>query len=313
MQIPWILRSWFWTLGTTLLFTFGSVAQASPNADSSVKPNLPVMQVRSQQVLPAQTLLQELAQADVVYLGEIHDRPEDHQAQLEIIQALHQLRPNLAIAMEMFQRPYQSILDRYLAGDLTETEFLERSQYAKRWGFPWKFYAPIVQFAKTNRLPVIALNAPTEVTRKVARKGLDSLTWAERRFIPPLSAISLEPETYRQRIRTIYDEIHQGKSNSLGFERFFQAQVLWDETMAERIAQIRQQQPATLVVVLVGQGHLLYGEGIPNRVARRLQQKSQNSTTQSKQLTQVSVLLNPANEIKAQLNPPIADYFWFSL
>ncbi len=254
------------------------------------------------QSLNVESVLKEIASADVVYLGETHDRPEDHQAQLTIIQSLHRLNPQLVIGMEMFQRPYQPVLDRYLAGKITEAELIEQSQYPKRWGFPWEFYAPIVRFARDRGLPVIALNTPTEVTRKVARSGLESLTLAEKRFIPPISAIALGPASYRQRLRQIYDDIHHSKTSQANFERFFQAQVLWDETMAERIARSLQQEPKRLVVVLVGQGHVIYGEGIPSRVARRVPKVSQ-----------VSILLNPSEEFQSQQDKAIADYFWFTV
>ncbi len=265
-----------------------------------------VFNLRQQQYVDRTAVLQKLAQADVVYLGETHDRLADHQAQLEILQALHHLRPQIAIGMEMFQRPYQSVLDRYIAGRLTDDALQDQSQYKKRWGYAWEFYAPVLHFAKTNQLPVVALNTPTEATRKTSRLGLDSLTLAERRFIPPLSAIVLGPATYRQRIQQIYDGIHHGKSNNASFDRFFQAQVLWDETMAERIAQTLQQQPETLVIVLVGQGHLLYGDGIPQRVARRFNQMS----WRSRPLSQASVLLNLDTPMQSDRH--IADFSWHS-
>ncbi len=252
-----------------------------------------------QKSLSLQQALQRWQQADILYLGETHDRPADHAAQLKIIQMLHPSR-NLVIAMEMFQRPYQAVLNRFLQGELSEVELLARSEYKTRWGYDWEFYAPVMRFAKAEGLPVIALNTPTEATRKVARQGLNSLTWADRRFVPPLSAIALGPERYRQRLRDIFTEIHQGKTSSLNFDYFFQAQVLWDETMAERIAQIRQQHPQALIVVLVGQGHLFYGEGVPQRVSRR-----QPATYQ------ISVLLNPVAEIRTAPSE-IADYFWFT-
>ncbi|XHX77423.1 MAG: ChaN family lipoprotein [Stenomitos frigidus ULC029] len=250
-------------------------------------------------------VLQKLAQADVVYLGETHDRLADHQAQLAIVQALHQLRPKLAIGMEMFQRPYQAVLNQYLMGGLTEAALQDQSQYQKRWGYSWDFYAPILRFAKAKGLPVVALNTPTEVTRKTSRSGLESLTLVERRFIPPRSTIVLGPDSYRDRLQKIYAESYHGKSVSGSFERFFQAQVLWDETMADRIAYTLQKQPETLVVVLVGQGHVIYGDGIPVRVSRRMQ------ATRSQPLKQITLLLN-TDVTERQSDRPIADYLWHS-
>jgi uncharacterized iron-regulated protein len=292
---------WTWVLGLVLLCAV-PVSAASPDPDAVLKGSVFNLQRRQDEALTS--VLPKLAQADVVYLGETHDRPEDHQAQLALIQALHRLRPTLAISMEMFQRPYQSVLDRYMDGTLTENELQAQTQYAKRWGYNWDFYAPILRFAKANRLPVIALNTPTEVTRKTARTGLESLTLAERRFIPPLSAIVLGPNSYRDRLQKIYAESHHGQSTSVNLERFFQAQVLWDETMAERIAQTLQQQPKALVIVLVGQGHLLYGDGIPARVARRMQGARSRPS-----LTQISLLLNAQTSDYLD-DRPSADYIW---
>lgn len=258
--------------------------------------------LQQQQPQHQQEILRELVKADVVYLGETHNHPEDHKAQLEILQALYQQNPKIAIAMEMFQRPYQGVLDNFLAGKITEAQLVEQSEYNERWGFPWDYYAPLLRFAKIHQLPVLASNTPTEITRKVARSGLESLTRAELRYIPPLSEIRIDNADYRQMVQEAYALHHQaGQSNSTGFERFFTAQVLWDETMAETIAQFVRANPDYQVVVLAGQAHIVYGYGIPSRVARRLNPA---------QLVQRSVLLGVSQDKPAEAEKAIADYFW---
>ena len=101
-----------------------------------------------------------LRTADVVYLGERHDSAADHAAQLTIIEGLYAENPDMAIALEMFQRPFQPAIDRYLAGEISEEELVAQTEYLERWGFPWEFYAPFLRFAQENELPVLALNAP---------------------------------------------------------------------------------------------------------------------------------------------------------
>jgi uncharacterized iron-regulated protein len=291
-----------WLLGLILLLALWGRAVPLGPTSAIAAPQSSVTSPTLANLTPTITL-DKLAQADVVYLGETHDSAADHQAQLEIIQALHRARPNLAIGLEMFQRPYQMVLDRYLAGTITEAQLLEQSQYQRRWGFPWEFYAPILRFAKAQKLSVIALNAPSEVSRKVARQGLASLTLSDRRFIPPPSALQLEPAAYRQMIRQVFEEMHQGKGNSDRFEKFFLTQVLWDETMAERVSQFLQAHPTTTMVVLAGQGHIVHGYGIPDRVARRMQNRQQ--------FKQALVLLNPTPDLmNSPQQPPAADYFW---
>ncbi|MDG2990072.1 ChaN family lipoprotein [Candidatus Synechococcus calcipolaris G9] len=269
--------------------------------------NIPVVQ--SQQVFDARTAppvmmektLQELSHSTVIYLGETHDRVADHQAQLTIIDQLYQKRP-LAIALEMIQRPFQAVLDGYIAGELTELELQEQTEYAQRWGFSWQLYAPIFRFAKENGVPLIALNTPTEVTRKVAREGLNSLSREEQTYIPPLDEIDLSNEAYRQQLAQIFREAHQGQSHSLDLDKFFQAQVLWDETMAAAIANYVEAHPEHLVVVLAGQGHVRYGYGIPDRVARRLED--------APSFQQQIILLNPSEGDRQ--TPGIADWFWIN-
>jgi uncharacterized iron-regulated protein len=256
-----------------------------------------------QQCYSRSTILKALSQAQVIYLGETHDSAADHQAQLEILQALGARHSRLAIALEMFQRPFQSVLNRYLAGELTEVELQNQSQYIQRWGFPWSFYAPILRWAKERQIPLLAINTPTEVTRKVARQGLSSLTAADQQFIPPLTEIDTSNLAYRAQLQQLFTQSHQGKTTSLNFENFWAAQVLWDETMAAAIAEYLQAHPDAQVVVLAGKGHIAYGYGIPSRVARRM-------AAIGLPFRQVSVLLNPEADWLTPSAVPVADFLW---
>jgi uncharacterized iron-regulated protein len=249
-----------------------------------------------------QEILQQLVKAKVVYLGETHDSAEDHQAQLKIIREMQRQNRKIAIAMEMFQRPFQSAIDNYLAGKLTEEQLVEQTEYDRRWRFPWESYAPILRFAKENQLPVLALNTPSEVTRKVASQGLESLTAEEKKHIPPISEIRTDNAEYRQLLLEVFQQ-HQkaGQGNSTAFERFLQAQVLWDETMAEKIAEFVKANPDYQVVVLAGKGHIIYGYGIPSRVERRLGVGNVKVR---------SVLFNSSENLPLSADRPIADFIW---
>lgn len=300
MKINSIVRLSAWSLGILFLCATPACGENSLSPPRT-----------EQQQLTKQEVLQKLVEADVVYLAETHSSREDHQAQLEILQALYQEKqkisigtnaPRIAIAMEMFQRPYQDILNQYLAGKITEDQLREQSEYQQRWGFPWEYYAPILEFAKTHQLPVLALNVPTEVTRQVASQGLESLTTSQQQYIPPLAEIWTDQAEYRQMIEEIYQQHAQaGHGNSNNFERFFTAQVLWDETMAEVIAQFLKANRDYQVVVLAGQGHIAYGYGIPARVERRMK---------NPQLMQRSVFFDVSVEDQALGEKAIADYFW---
>ncbi len=285
-----LTKYWGWSLGILLLWTPPALAQQL------------VIPLNPQQVRPADSALQEIARSSVVYLGETHENSADQQATFDLLQRLHRLRPQMAIALEMFQRPAQPLLDQYLRGQLSEAELRRQSQFDQRWGYPWEQYASLLRYAREHQIPVIALNTPTEITRKVARQGLAGLTEADRQWIPPASELRTDNAAYRQMIREIYDEAHQGHGNSDRFENFFLAQVLWDETMAQGVAEFVKANPNRLVLVLSGQGHLLYGYGIPSRVARRL----------GDQLSQRIILLNPPTglPIRGTAGDRVADFYW---
>jgi uncharacterized iron-regulated protein len=246
-----------------------------------------------------QGIIKQLKTAKVIYLGETHDRESDHQQQLAIIQTLFKHKPQISIGMEMFQSQMQPLLDRYLAGKMTATELREQSEFDKRWGYPWEYYAPILEFAKTNRLPVIALNTPGEIARKAARKGLESLTKIELQSIPPITEIDRSNTKYQQMILGSYQQ-HAGIVSiaSKSFDRFYTAQLLWDETMAANTANFVKQNPNYQTIVLAGSSHIIYGYGIPDRVLRRLNQPKS---------IQKTVLLNLDADLQ---QPEIADFIW---
>ncbi|HEY9648350.1 MAG TPA: ChaN family lipoprotein, partial [Chroococcidiopsis sp.] len=296
MNIARSLKLVAWSLG--LLLAGPLLLWTAPTAAQQL-----VNPAEPETVYRLDTVIDDLAQATVVYLGETHDSQADHAAQLQIIEALYRRSHRLAIGMEMFQRPFQAALDQYLAGTISEAELRQRTEYDQRWGYAWANYAPILRFAKEHQIPLLALNTPTEVTQKVAQKGLSALTPNERRWIPPDADIDLSSQSYRQFLRPIYDEFHDGHGTASGFENFFLSQVLWDETMAEAIARFLTTHPQHQVVVLAGQGHIVYGYGIPSRVARRQARR---------RFSQRLVLLNPSPLLHTDDTTGLADYLWQS-
>ena len=222
----------------------------------------PVVEVAELKTLASIT--GRLADKKIVYVGEEHDKFAHHLVQLEIIRALHRQSPRIAIGMEMFQRPFQKALDDYTAGRIDERTFLKRSEYFRRWGIDYNLYKPILDFAHAEHIPVIALNIQREIVQKVAKTGLESLSKQEKEQIP--RELDFSDREYRSRLEEIFAEHKQSQSN---FEFFYQAQILWDETMAESVDLFLKGHPAYQVVVLAGVGHVQYGSGIPKRSYRR--------------------------------------------
>lgn len=214
-------------------------------------------------------IMARLHDTRVIYIGETHTRNEDHRLQLRVIRAMHRQSPKLAIGMEMFQRPFQDVLDAYVAGEISEWEFLKKSEYFKNWGFDYRFYRDIVNFARARRLPLLALNLDKGITNKVFKGGgVSALNAEELAKIP--AERDLDVDGYRERIAGVFT-MHGQHATPEQVNSFFQAQALWDETMAETAADFLKNNPEYRLAVVVGQGHATKDTAIPTRVARRLQ------------------------------------------
>lgn len=211
-------------------------------------------------------LVERLAERRVIFVGESHDRYEDHLEQLAIIEGLRARGKSLAIGLEFFQQPFQQDLDAYVAGTIGEPEFLRRTQYFERWRFDYRLYRPILRYAREQRIPLVALNLESELTRKVGEAGIAGLDADERARIP--AEIDRSDTAYRTRIEGVFRQ-HPPEMQS-DFAHFLEVQLLWDEGMAERAARYLTAHPERTLVVLAGGGHIEYGQGIPRRLLRRL-------------------------------------------
>jgi len=214
-------------------------------------------------------MIEELAKADVVYVGETHDNAEHHDIQLRVIRALAERGRLHGVGMEQFQRPFQAALDAYVEGRADEAELLERTEWKKRWNMDFGLYRPILEAARERRLPVIALNVTDEV-RKASREGkLDELPSTVRASLP---APYLDDPDHRAFVRESYrGHLKEGEAlDEAKFERFYRAMCLWDDVMADSVVRWFLTAPKDgQLVVLAGRGHIANRYGVPGRVFRR--------------------------------------------
>lgn len=228
----------------------------------------PPMGIALPQALTFDTIMNQIAPTRVVYVGENHTRVEDHLLQLRVVRAMFAQNPKLAIGMEMFSREAQPILDRYVAGELSEREFLKQSKYFSKWGYDYRLYRGVIDFARSHHLPIVALNQKKEIVDKVFKQGTSSLTGEELAMVPADRDLAMPG--YRQRIAKVFFMHARESKTPEQLNGFFQAQALWDETMAESVAAFLTAHPETRMAVLAGQGHTDKATAIPPRVTRRL-------------------------------------------
>ncbi len=290
--------------GAAAAATPTSAATGKAGADDGIDTHTEVVDLRALGDLPG--LIDKLADLRLIFVGESHDRYEDHLNQRAIVQGLSAKGKDLAIGMEAFQQPYQHVLDDYVAGRIGEGELLRRTDYFERWRFDYRLYRPILRLARDQGIPVIALNIEKEITEAVGDGGLAALSEAQKERIP--ADLDQGDAAYRARIKAAFDAhppvAHGAKDGeakedaqaaAARFERFLAVQVLWDEGMAERAAAYLRDNPDKTLVVMAGTGHLEYGQGIPKRVARRIQAPS-------------AIVLNGTQR---DLDPDLADYLLY--
>ena len=167
---------------------------------------------------------------DVIFVGERHDAKAAHDAELAILSSLAERDSNLALALEMFERDVQDVLDSYLVGDTPEDTFLAAS---RPWSNYQTDYRPLVEFAKANKIAVVAANVPRRAAAGVARSGEVSNEVVGQDSIWLPDTLHLDSEEYLERFAaTMQGMPHGGPMGTLNVDALYKAQVLKDAVMA---------------------------------------------------------------------------------
>jgi uncharacterized iron-regulated protein len=240
-----------------------------------------------------------LVASRAVCVGEEHPNPHHHWMQLQVVRELGKRLPAgtpLALGMEMFQRPFQGVLDDYAAHRIDAAALRSRAGWEDRWGYPYGLYGPTIDAAVAAHGVLLALNASKELAKKISHHGLESLTPDERAQVPELK---LDDAAHRAWFDALMDEMGGSEAHSQkpkapapaatapddavhhsdaapasaddempSAERIYTVQVLWDETMADTAAKWLAAHPGGHVVILAGTGHC-HDSAIVNRLKRR--------------------------------------------
>ena len=218
----------------------------------------------------AAEILGRAATAQVALLGESHDNADHHRWELHTTAALGALRPKLLLGFEMFPRRVQTVLDRWVAGELSEAEFLKAADWSQVWGYDAASYLPLFHFARMNRVPMLALNVERSLVRAVGEKGLARVPPEQREGVSEPAAAS---EAYLARLFHAYSQ-HPEKHASAparadpAFGRFVEAQLVWDGAMAQALAAVAARDPEALVIGVMGSRHIAHGDGVPHQLQR---------------------------------------------
>jgi uncharacterized iron-regulated protein len=257
-------------LGLMGLASSAALAQAA----SGYVPHRVFLGSRSQFV-DFETFVADVARADVVLVGEQHDDVATHRLELALLEGLASRRSEIVLALEMFERDVQEPIDHFWMGHLTEAEFLGES---RPWPHYRRDYKPLVDLAVARQWPVIAANLPRTLAADITRDGLETLadrSEAERRHFARDWSCPTGDRYFERFSRLMRGHADAGGASEI--LRYYLAQCLKDETMAESIAASYRVGAAggkrPLVVAISGAFHVEYSDGLTARTRRRLPDK----------------------------------------
>lgn len=196
-------------------------------------------------------MIKVLKEKDIVLFGEYHNNAIAHWLQLEVTKDLKQSR-NLVLGAEMFEADNQEPLDLYLQGKLSAKGL---DSNARLWKNYPTDYAPLVNFAKQNKLAFAATNIPRKFASLVSKGGfekLDSLSTKEKSWIAPLPiAYDAELPGYKKMLEMM---------GGHGGPNLPKAQAIKDATMSHFI--LKYYMPGSLFIHYNGAYHSDNYEGI---------------------------------------------------
>lgn len=198
----------------------------------------------------------EIDSAQIIYVGEKHDLASHHSVQLDIIKHFD----NPIIGLEMVDITQQASLDDFLSGTMNDADF--GKFWDKAWGY-YDLYRPILEYARARRLAVKALNMPRSVASQILKGGLSSLSPEQRRLLPA----QIHPIADPRYLDYVTKAAAEHTQDPVIIGHIIEAMQAWNETMGQSL--VRLLPSGRALVVIAGQGHMLYRAGIPASVAGR--------------------------------------------
>ena len=262
-------RAGLWVAGGLLLASWLSACATTPAVVEPVGTVLApgIYRVSDGARISPQELFDALDDARTVYIGETHDNAVHHQIQAQVLEGLMRRAPGrVALGMEMFQRPYQRHLDAYVSGEIDEAQMLEKTEYGDRWGFDFGLYRPLTSLVRSQGAPILALNASSELTKKIKEEGFEGLNEAEQALVP--ETVGAENPEHLEMFKEAMGGAHGGMGAEK-LESFYRVQVTWDAVMGESVVRGMKARPEIAhVVVIAGMFHVRDGLGIPFHVEK---------------------------------------------
>jgi uncharacterized iron-regulated protein len=217
-------------------------------------------------------LVRRLSGVRLLLIGEEHTTMEFHRVQAQVIEALVAAGRRVMVGLEMYPYTEQRSLDQWRDNLLTEEGFLRLSRWYENWGYHWHYYRDIFLFARDHHVPMFAVNTPREVVSAIRKKGLANLTPEEAAHIP--KEIDVDNADHMTFFKASFEgaegPVHGSGMPDDMWKNMLSAQATWDATMGYNAVQALKKDASgdSIMVVLVGSGHVAYGLGIERQAKK---------------------------------------------
>ncbi len=200
----------------------------------------------------------ELTNYDYILLGEVHNHPDHHILQAEVLDALANLGINPSVVMEMLT--IESWKDQPLTWE--KTDELQELASMLNDGWPWELYKPVLSSIVRHGLNLYAGNiSGEELQNRAYENSLFDYSYAEKNY-------SYTKENFETLKKDIIDS-HCGYANE-GLVKFMsRAQMQRDHIMVSAL--LDKKQP---VVFIAGKGHVRNDYAVPMQLRRNFKQTS---------------------------------------
>lgn len=213
-----------------------------------IRQHFKVYDVKKQKTISLDDIVADMTTADVLFFGEEHNDSIGHYLEINLFKKLATAYGNkVGLTLEMFHTDVQPIINEYLAGIITEKNFIKE---ARAWN-NYKDYKPMIEFAKREGIVVIGGNAAARYSNSVTKNGLEilaKLPASSKQFLPPNAIDTLTGRYYEKFIALL-------GGHSMGAMKVYQTQNFWDATMAWSIAKFTKENKGKKVFQVNGRFH----------------------------------------------------------
>ena len=110
-------------------------------------------------------------QADLVFIGDYHALPASQEFAAHLLGEVAARSRQVVLCLEMVYTRNQKILDRYMAAEIGEAEFLKGIRYDLDWGYDWASFRRLFEVALRHGLPVFGIDCePRRGLRYIRRR-----------------------------------------------------------------------------------------------------------------------------------------------